>query len=791
MVMRSPPSTRARSVDQEKKLMEEMKNYRKLLQKVARMKTKILFALREEGCREAADMLQTPPREVGAVRCNNCQGCTVRTTQGGCGNCLDCEKDGDCTEHSRLCFSWRQPPTTYVAGSIITGVSSGCNLVDYDITKYCELVDKLGDVSIEIESTLDTFPAGSDIQRNDRFSQARRDRDIANEDESLSIIETLLNRYQEKTSRLDDVRSDGEDEAPNDAVSVRGGSSPPRHEDRATPVVHPPEENAGRFGLMSQTNRLYPFGEETDLVARGVTTGLAAENLVDNEGGSFDALGLGAELDLIPWDAPILQPRRQQEEPTVAAEVEDRRGEPQKIVNLDAAATTEQPEVVPRQQEPVVRQPGSHFPGSNKPAVSITIFNPIVISTASPVTKASCTTTTTVTSSTRTTPTASLSLGDHTMGGSGSQRRRSVSLGEQDIPPTGQPCQESRRIAQVKMLVAARTQAVSQDLVVLLDRVRASDQLPLTWVDEEVRQIQSRLEKLEEMESEVWMITLRLEGKSAQKRRVERWEEWLARQRERVRKIKDRMWDIRRDTPSHSETRGCSRSSGHLKKVKLPTFNGKQEYFSQFKVQFRELCKGERYTPILEMAQLRLKLPRDALSAITGMQCPEKAWARLEEIYGNREMSILSALKALREFRTTKIAPHEQLIELAMAVQKCQTELANISTEYEFLGDREAIACVIHALPQTVRDKWYDCDIPSDTAKKGEYLVAWLEAQREKAIRVRLDTMAAKLRGEPDTTPKAKPKLESTDKGLQSQALHALDSSSSAADNSSCVTPAG
>ena len=307
------------------------------------------------------------------------------------------------------------------------------------------MVDKLGDVSIEIESTLDTFPAGSDIQRNDRFSQARRDRDIANEDESLSLIETLLNRYQEQTSCLDDVRSDGEDEAPNDAVSVRGGdSSPPRDEERVSPVVHPPGANAGRFGLMSQTNRLYPFEDGAGLVARGVTTGIAAENLAGTEGGSFDALGLGAELDLIPWDAPILQPMRQQEEPTLGAEAGGQRGEPQKIVNPDTSATTKAPEVVPGRQEPVVSQPGSQIPGGSKPTVSIAVFDPIVISTANPVTRASCTTTTSVTSSMRTTPTTSPSLGDHTMGGSGSRRRRSVSLGEQDTPPTGQPCQEGR-----------------------------------------------------------------------------------------------------------------------------------------------------------------------------------------------------------------------------------------------------------------------------------------------------------------------------------------------------------
>ena len=184
-------------MDLENKLKNEMKSYRKLLQKVSRMKTKLLFALREEGCLEAAEMLHSPPKEAGAVRCNDCLGCTTLTTMGGCGNCMDCEKEQDCTEHSRLCFSWRQPPTTYVAGSVVTGISSGCNLVDYDIGKYRELVDRLGDVSVEIESTLDDFPVGSEVHRNDRFSQARRERDILNEDESLAKIEILLGRYQD------------------------------------------------------------------------------------------------------------------------------------------------------------------------------------------------------------------------------------------------------------------------------------------------------------------------------------------------------------------------------------------------------------------------------------------------------------------------------------------------------------------------------------------------------------------------------------------------------------------
>ena len=221
---------------------------------------------------------------------------------------------------------------------------------------------------------------------------------------------------------------------------------------------------------------------------------------------------------------------------------------------------------------------------------------------------------------------------------------------------------------------------------------------------------------------------------------------------------------------------GWHRSSGHVEKVKLPTFSGKQEEFSEFRSQFRELCRGERYTPILEMAQLRLKIPKEALAAISGLQCPEEAWKRLEELYGNRELSILAALKTLREFKPVKTAPHEQVIELASAVQRCQTELKNVKALDELLIDRESIACVIVALPPTVRDKWYDREVPQETRPKAEFLFKWLEIQRQNAIRVRLDLMAARLRNpaaHQAASGRNSQPTDSTDKGLVSSSLHA------------------
>ena len=224
----------------------------------------------------------------------------------------------------------------------------------------------------------------------------------------------------------------------------------------------------------------------------------------------------------------------------------------------------------------------------------------------------------------------------------------------------------------------------------------------------------------------------------------------------------------------YRETATCVMST-MIEKVKLPTFSGRHADFTDLRSQFRELCHGERYTPVLEMAQLRTKLPKEALALLIGLQCPEEAWKRLEELYGNRELAILSALKRLREFKATKQGAHEQVIKLAGAVQRCQTELGNVKALDELLNDRESVACIIYALPPTVKDKWYDREAPEDSRARAEYLLKWIEVQRQNAVRVRLDVMAAQLRvvASPHGQPgRSQPQPETTDKGLLSSSLH-------------------
>ena len=275
-MMRSPRTTRSRSEMLEARLREEMKTYRKTLQKISRLKTKVICALREEGCQEAAEMLQTPARREDVARCGNCLGCVTFSTMGPCLLCTDCESGSECIEHTRLCFSWKQPRITFVAGSTVTGVSSLCNLAEYELTKYKELLEKLSDVSVTIEEVIDEFPAGADQRNNDLYSGARRERDLRQEEEHFILIERLLGRHQEHRVRM--VEVDSETEEPLDDAEDVGRS------------------HGQPFGFVSATQSHYTFSQfqqRQESLQENIPPGEDADDFQDVEGPRPASIGIG------------------------------------------------------------------------------------------------------------------------------------------------------------------------------------------------------------------------------------------------------------------------------------------------------------------------------------------------------------------------------------------------------------------------------------------------------------------------------------------------------------------
>ena len=191
-----------------------------------------------------------------------------------------------------------------------------------------------------------------------------------------------------------------------------------------------------------------------------------------------------------------------------------------------------------------------------------------------------------------------------------------------------------------------------------------------------------KLSELEQMEQEVWNLLVQQHGQPTRQKRASDWAYW-------VRQVLSKVGSIRKEclvrklrvpvlvpvlTPAAVDP-ALPRGTGHLERVKLPQFSGRPEEYAEFKSQFKQLCGGERYPAIIELTQLRQKIPKEAAAALTGLTRPDQAWECLDELYGNREAAILTAVQRLRGFRSTKSQPCNQIVEVVRAVQRCKTIL--------------------------------------------------------------------------------------------------------------------
>ena len=294
------------------------------------------------------------------------------------------------------------------------------------------------------------------------------------------------------------------------------------------------------------------------------------------------------------------------------------------------------------------------------------------------------------------------------------------------------------------------------------------------WIADEERAIIETLEATEKAEAEAWALTAILHGMSERGARSQQWSHWHFQAVTALATLSSSGSRIQvpAATPATSEPEGCSRRGGFLERVKLPMFSGAIEDYGEYKSQFKELCRGESYTDVIVLAQMRQKLPKEALSLIYGIGTSGEAWARLDETYGNTDLQVLAALKRLRNFKVGKSSAHDQVVEVANAVQRCVTILKALGREEDLLMDQETLAEVIALLPIDSQQRWYHQGRHrvGSHRDKGQNLLVWLEEERADAVAIRLDSLARRPKQAPPT---AAPKQPATTGGTDQSLFNA------------------
>ena len=188
---------------------------------------------------------------------------------------------------------------------------------------------------------------------------------------------------------------------------------------------------------------------------------------------------------------------------------------------------------------------------------------------------------------------------------------------------------------------------------------------------------------------------------------------------------------------------------GHLERVQLPRFSGQPEDWADFKRIFTELTEAEGYSATLLLAQLRTRLPKEALKLIQGVVEPKEAWKRLSDRYGDKTLAILTARHRLVGHQVSKGPPHEQFESLSQALQSAKTSLDAVGAKHTLFQDVALIGTLLSKVPPSYQERWHlYCTNPSNITAhpmEGDRFEAWMEQERAAATAARLMHLGCQL----------------------------------------------
>ena len=190
---------------------------------------------------------------------------------------------------------------------------------------------------------------------------------------------------------------------------------------------------------------------------------------------------------------------------------------------------------------------------------------------------------------------------------------------------------------------------------------------------------------------------------------------------------------------------GAALNHAQLERVKLPFFSGKIEDWPDFKATFKQLIAAEGYEPIIEVTQLKSRLPAKVADLLQGLREPATVWARLEEKYGNINQTIIASINKLHGLQLPKNNQAGQVEALASAISKTKAILASVGAERDLFVDLATLGILIMKLPQGVQDRWLlqrqDLEEYLDRQTEGEEFMKWLERERKAAVASQLLAM--------------------------------------------------
>ena len=101
------------------------------------------------------------------------------------------------------------------------------------------------------------------------------------------------------------------------------------------------------------------------------------------------------------------------------------------------------------------------------------------------------------------------------------------------------------------------------------------------------------------------------------------------------------------------------------------------------------------------------KLPLEAKLWIKGESEPTEAWERLDKLYGDKELAVLSTMYSLESFELPQGSAHEVIQALALELRISMTWLEAVGDGSKLYANYLTIGRLVSKLDQATQVRWF------------------------------------------------------------------------------------
>ena len=134
-------------------------------------------------------------------------------------------------------------------------------------------------------------------------------------------------------------------------------------------------------------------------------------------------------------------------------------------------------------------------------------------------------------------------------------------------------------------------------------------------------------------------------------------------------------------------TLSASTTTGYkpfMKRLEPPVFSGNIADWPEFRSIWKDLLAD--FPESIQVQHLKTSIPEADAKRVAGVKTMEEMWRRLEKVYGDTELNIITVKTNLENFSPKATSEHKRIMEVFEAIESAVTQLPNLDA-LQYLKD--------------------------------------------------------------------------------------------------------